>query len=252
VHLYCTDTNTLSKRTETRFHMTHSSRNSIGCVQDDFRSDGTFDTNHAPFLHREYHCLQTDSNKLPLEPRHLGVLSGASKMISEPMVRLAQTVHLYYTDTNTVSKRTETRFHMTHSLTSSIGCVQDDFLSDGTFDTNRAPFLQCDYRYRQTDSNKLPLEPRHLRVSSGASKMSSDPMVCLAQIVHLYCTDTNTLSKWNKMRFHMTHSPRSSIGCVPHDFRADGTFNTNRAPFLRQDYPYLQTDSNKLPLRLDT
>ena len=31
-----------------------------------------------------------DPNNLPLEPRHLGVPSGASKMISEPMVRLAK------------------------------------------------------------------------------------------------------------------------------------------------------------------
>ena len=50
----------------------------------------------------------------PLEPRHLGVPSGASKMISEPMVRLVQTVLLSCTDTNTVCKRTEMRFHMTH------------------------------------------------------------------------------------------------------------------------------------------
>ena len=33
-------------------------------------------------------------NKHPLEPHHLGVPSGASKMISKLMVRLAQTVHL--------------------------------------------------------------------------------------------------------------------------------------------------------------
>jgi hypothetical protein len=49
-----------------------------------------------------------------LEPRHVGVPSGAFKTISKPTVRLAQTVHLSYTDTNTVSKRTEMRFHMTH------------------------------------------------------------------------------------------------------------------------------------------
>jgi hypothetical protein len=39
---------------------------------------------------------------------------GASKMISVPMVRLAQTVQLSCSDTNTVSKRTKMRFHMTH------------------------------------------------------------------------------------------------------------------------------------------
>ena len=53
-------------------------------------------------------------NEIPHDPRHLGVPSGASKMISEPMVCLAQTVHISCTDTNTVSKRIETRFDMTH------------------------------------------------------------------------------------------------------------------------------------------
>ena len=43
-----------------------------------------------------------DRNKIPLEPRHLGVPSGASKMISELMVRLAQTVHISCTNTNTI------------------------------------------------------------------------------------------------------------------------------------------------------
>jgi hypothetical protein len=44
----------------------------------------------------------------------LRVPLGASKAISEPMLRLAQTMHLSCTHTNTVSKRTETRFHTTH------------------------------------------------------------------------------------------------------------------------------------------
>ena len=51
-----------------------------------------------------------DRNKIPLEPRHLGVLSGAVKMISKPC--LEQTVHLSCTNTNTISKRTETTFHL--------------------------------------------------------------------------------------------------------------------------------------------
>jgi hypothetical protein len=52
-----------------------------------------------------------DKNELPLEPHHLGVPSSASKMISEPMVRLAQTVHLSCTNINTVYKmdRNKTR-----------------------------------------------------------------------------------------------------------------------------------------------
>ena len=39
----------------------------------------------------------------------------------------------------------------------------------------------------------------------GASKMISKPMVCLAQTMHLSCTDTNTISKEKEVRFHMTH-----------------------------------------------
>jgi hypothetical protein len=55
-----------------------------------------------------------DRNELPFEPRHLGVPSGASKWIYEPVVRLTEIVHLSCTYTNNVSKRTETRFYMTH------------------------------------------------------------------------------------------------------------------------------------------
>jgi hypothetical protein len=45
-------------------------------------------------------------------------------MIYELMVHLAQSIHLSCADTNTVSKRTEMRFHMTHITRSSIWCVQ--------------------------------------------------------------------------------------------------------------------------------
>jgi hypothetical protein len=56
-----------------------------------------------------------DRDKLPLEHCHLGVPSGVTKILSELMVRLAQTMHLSYTDTNTVSKHIEMGFHMTHA-----------------------------------------------------------------------------------------------------------------------------------------
>ena len=58
-------------------------------------------------------CLK-GRNELPLEPRHLLATSSASKMISEPMVHLVQTMHLSCIDTNNVSKQKEARFHMTH------------------------------------------------------------------------------------------------------------------------------------------
>jgi hypothetical protein len=55
-----------------------------------------------------------DQIELSLDPHNLGVPSSASKTISEPMVRLAQTIHLSCTDTISVSKWIETMFHKTH------------------------------------------------------------------------------------------------------------------------------------------
>ena len=84
------------------------------CVQNDFYVYGTFGTNRAPIWCQYWHYLQTYQIELPLESHHLEVPLGVSKTISEPMVRLVQTVHLSCTDTNTGSKQTETRFHVTH------------------------------------------------------------------------------------------------------------------------------------------
>jgi hypothetical protein len=55
-----------------------------------------------------------DQNKIPHVPRHLAVPSCASKTISEPVVLSAQTMHLSYTDTNTISKQAGIKLHMTH------------------------------------------------------------------------------------------------------------------------------------------
>ena len=43
-------------------------------------------------------------NEIPHDPGHLGVPSGASKMISEPMVRSAQTVHRSFVKISTLTK----------------------------------------------------------------------------------------------------------------------------------------------------
>ena len=91
-----------------------SPRSSIGCVQTYFHAYGTFDAKRATILYRRQHCLKTDQNEISNDPRHLGVPSGASKMISEPMVRLAQTSHLSCVKISTISKQTETSFHLSH------------------------------------------------------------------------------------------------------------------------------------------
>jgi hypothetical protein len=55
------------------------------------------------------------------------------------------------------------------------------------------------------DQNEIAHDPRHLAVPLGVSKMISEPMEHSAQTVHLSCTNTNNVSKWTEMRFHMTH-----------------------------------------------
>jgi hypothetical protein len=87
-------------------------RSSIRCVHNDFRAYGTFGTNRAPVLNQDYHYLHTNRNELPFDSHHLGVSSGVSKTISEPMVHLAQTVHLSCTETNTISKWIKTSLHL--------------------------------------------------------------------------------------------------------------------------------------------
>jgi hypothetical protein len=49
-----------------------SASSTIGSVQNDFWAFGTFGANPAPV----WHFVQTDWNKIPHDPHHLGVLSG--------------------------------------------------------------------------------------------------------------------------------------------------------------------------------
>ena len=46
-------------------------------------------------------------NEIPHDPRHLGVPSGVSETISEPMVRSAQTMQLCCIKISTIFKQTE-------------------------------------------------------------------------------------------------------------------------------------------------
>jgi hypothetical protein len=128
-----------------------------------------------------------DRNEIRHDPRHLGVPSGASKMVSEPMIRSAQTVHLSYTNTISISKWTEMRFHMTHVTWQFHHVHPKRFSSLWYFRRKPCTFLASDYHYFQIDGNELPLQPRHLGVASGASKTISKPMVHLVQTMQLSC-----------------------------------------------------------------
>jgi hypothetical protein len=111
--LSCTNANTISKRTKTRFHMTHVTEEFNQVRLKRFLSLWYFWRKPCTYLASRLALLQMHQIDLPLEPRNLGVPSGASEMISKLMVHLLQTVHLSFTDTTTISRQTEIRFHMT-------------------------------------------------------------------------------------------------------------------------------------------
>jgi hypothetical protein len=146
-----------------------------------------------------------DRNEIPHDPRHQCVLSGVSKMIFELMVCSVQTMHLSCTNTNTISKWIETRFHMT-KVSEEIHRVHPKWFLSLWYDWRKpCTYLAPILTHLQTDWNEIPLNSRHLCVLSGVSKMIFGPMVHLAQNMHLSGTDTNTVSKWTEMRFHVTH-----------------------------------------------
>jgi gamma-glutamylcysteine synthetase len=112
VHLSCTHTNTVSKRTITRFHTTHISYEFHWVCPKLFMSLWYVQCKPCTYLESRLALSPNGPNRAPPDPRHLGVPSG--KMIYKPMVRLTQTELLSCTDANAMSKEIETRFDMTH------------------------------------------------------------------------------------------------------------------------------------------
>jgi hypothetical protein len=113
VHLSCTDTNTVSKWTKTRYHMTHITYE-FHWVRPKLFEPMVRSVQSCTYVASRLALSPNRPNRAPPDPRHLGVPSGPSKMVYEPMVRLTQTGHLSCTDANTISKQTKTRFHITH------------------------------------------------------------------------------------------------------------------------------------------
>jgi hypothetical protein len=116
-----------------------SPRSTIGPFQNDFWAYGMFGANRAPILHQQQHCLKMDQNEIRHDPRHLGVLLVASKMISKPLECSVQTMHWSCVKVSTIPKRTKTSFYWASSPRCTIRCVQNDLWAYGKFGTNREP-----------------------------------------------------------------------------------------------------------------
>jgi hypothetical protein len=141
-----------------------------------------------------------------------------SKMISMPIVCSVQTVHLSCTNTNTVSKRTKTRFHTTH-VTYEFRRVRPKlFMMYWCIQCKPRTYLASKFALSPNRPNRAPPDPCHQGVPSGASKMIYEPMVHLTQTEHRSCTDANTVSKQIQTRFHMTHVTSEFLGCLQYYF----------------------------------
>jgi hypothetical protein len=138
MHLPCTDTNIVSKRTKTRFHTTHVTYEFHRVRPKLFMSLWYVQCKPCTYLASWVALSSNGPNRAPPDPHHLGVPSGASEMIYEPMVLLMQTEHLSCTDAKSISKRDSTWPTWPRS---SIGCLQYYFWAYCMFDTNHAPIL---------------------------------------------------------------------------------------------------------------
>jgi hypothetical protein len=123
-------------------------------------------------------------------------------MISEPMLCLAQIVHLSCTNTNTISKRTKMIFHMTHNTMEFHRMRANQFLSLWYVWCKSCAYLAPTLTLCPNGRKKIPHDPRHLGVPLGVSKMISESVVCSAQTVHLSCVKASTVSKRTESSFH--------------------------------------------------
>jgi hypothetical protein len=234
--LSCTDTNTISNGPKWDSTWPTSPRSSIGCVQND--SELTVRSGKpCTYLESRLALSPNESKRVCIwasSPRC--TTSSVFKMISEPTVRLAQTVHLSYIETNTVSKRNETNFHLSLVTQAHHPVHPKQFPSlwyvwrkPGTY---HAPKLTVSSKGPKGDST-WPTSPR-----SSIGCVQNDFMR-LWYVRRKQCTyHESRLALYPnrpKWAFIWASSPRSTIQCVQNDFWGYGTSGANRVSILHRD-----------------
>jgi hypothetical protein len=176
-----------------------------------------------------------DQNEILHDPRPLGVTSSASKMISELTVHWVQTVHLSWMKISTVSKRTETSFHLSLDTQEYHPAHPKQFLSLWYVWCKPCTYHAPKLTLSPKGPNEIPHDPCHLGVPLSASKRFLWLWYVWCKL-WIYLAPRLTLSlngrKWDST---WPTTPRSSIEFVQNDFRAYGTFGANCAPILNQD-----------------
>ena len=134
------------------------------------------------------------------------------------MVRSTQTVHQYCVKISTISKRTETSFHLSLVTSGTIRCVQMIF--EPMVRLAQTMHLSCidTNTVSKWKGSEIPHDTRHLGVPSGASKFIYDLVVCSSQTVHLTCIRISTMFERPKRASTRALSPVGTIECVQNDF----------------------------------
>jgi hypothetical protein len=146
-----------------------------------------------------------DQNEILHDLRHLVVPLGAYKMISKPTIRSAQTVHLSWIRISTISKWTETSFHLS-LVSKKCHLVQLKwFLSLWYVWQKPCTYLALKLTQSPSGPKWDSTRPTSPRSTIGVlQKWFYEAMVCLVQTVDISCTDTYTTSKRTEMRFYIT------------------------------------------------
>ena len=144
-------------------------------------------------------------------------------------------MHISCTETNTVSKQTKARFHMTHVI-KELHRVHPNWFPSIWY----VPCKPCNYL-----ASRLALSPNRWNRASTWDSSPKYQQVLLKWFLRLWCIRHKlctyiapklTLSpnrpKWDSI-WHT--SSRSSIGCVQIDFLTYGTLHANCATILHQD-----------------
>jgi hypothetical protein len=143
-----------------------------------FRSLWYIRCNTCTYLASRLALSQNGLNQAPTWASSPGVSLGASKTTFEPMVHLAQTVHLSCTNTNTVSKRIKTRFHMTQ-VASELHRVRPKWFLSLWYVWHKP----CTYL-----ASKLALSPNRLNRTSTQASSPRSIIGCVQNDFYTYCT----------------------------------------------------------------
>jgi hypothetical protein len=186
-----------------------SPRSTIGCVRNDFWAYCTFGANRTPIMHRHYHCLQADQNKIPHDPHHLGVPSGASKMIFEPTVRSTHDVQLSWVKVSTIFKQTESSFHLSLITLEYHWFHPERFLSLWYVWCKSCTYL----------ASKLALSPNKLNRASTWASLPQSTIGCVQNDFLAYCTFGANCAPILHRHQHYLQMDQNKI---PHDPRHHG------------------------------